>query len=228
MSTFVKNLTFYAKNLGERVTLLLVFDKPFRDSELQGSPKSYPIVWRVVDFAASGEYSMQATYTSQYAALKPQVVNGIVVGASTFVDISYNQRTTLTDADGIFSLSLPETGTSNYIEIVNATKAIQDVALGFKDTRSPLPMPVLYIDNVAVNSSVKPQFTPILRAYVTTSTEFKETYILKHPIVGKAVWEQDLAALDETTRWILSKDYMAGQYKIEEAPWKHYDDVERT
>ncbi|EGO19015.1 hypothetical protein SERLADRAFT_418651 [Serpula lacrymans var. lacrymans S7.9] len=194
MSTFVRNLTIRTHDLGHAATLLLTFDK-----DVEGIYKDYfPVVWHVVAFGAKGSYAMHATYTNQLTFLKPQVDSGSIIGAETYIDINYNQSTTLTEEEGVFYFS--------------------DLAIGiwplcFKDSdgRDQLPTSALYFDSVRDKSNVTAQFIPILRAYITS--DYKETDILRSPIKTKVIWEVNLAELKETTSWNLSINN-TDEYKI--------------
>ncbi|EGN93638.1 hypothetical protein SERLA73DRAFT_163421 [Serpula lacrymans var. lacrymans S7.3] len=214
MSTFVRNLTIRTHDLGHAATLLLTFDK-----DVEGIYKDYfPVVWHVVAFGAKGSYAMHATYTNQLTFLKPQVDSGSIIGAETYIDINYNQSTTLTEEEGVFYFSSPTTGKENYVIALNETGSPQDLAIGiwplcFKDSdgRDQLPTSALYFDSVRDKSNVTAQFIPILRAYITS--DYKETDILRSPIKTKVIWEVNLAELKETTSWNLSINN-TDEYKI--------------
>ncbi|EGN93641.1 hypothetical protein SERLA73DRAFT_189372 [Serpula lacrymans var. lacrymans S7.3] len=209
MSTFVRNLVIRTVDLGVDVTLLLAFDKDLEG----GIYKDYfPVVWRVTPFGAKGPFALRATYTSQLTFLKPQVANNNIIGAETYTDISYNESTTLTKSGGVFYFSPPTTGKENYMVALNDTGSPQDIAIGFKDGGDPWPKPALYFNNVGQNSNVTAQFTPILRAYITS--DYQETDILRGAIQTKAIWEVNLAELRETTTWNLSREPHTGIFKI--------------
>jgi hypothetical protein len=61
-------------------------------------------------------------------------------------------------------------------------------------------------------SNIKVQFTPILRAYITS--DYRHTKILQKAIDAPAIWEQNLAALSESTTWTLKRDPYTGHYQI--------------
>jgi hypothetical protein len=104
---------------------------------------------------------------------------------------------------------------------------------GFKSSGGLLPTPVLYFNEVGSvifplylsqathratrrdGSNITAQFTPKLRAYVTS--DYKETEILKGEIHSPLLWEKNLAELAETTTWNLTRDPATGRYTIAEA-----------
>jgi hypothetical protein len=65
------------------------------------------------------------------------------------------------------------------------------------------------------DSHVTAKFTPILRAYITS--DYQETAIIRGVINMPVIWEQDLAALSDSTTWNLIRDPFTGHYTIEEA-----------
>ncbi|KIK32905.1 hypothetical protein CY34DRAFT_814007, partial [Suillus luteus UH-Slu-Lm8-n1] len=123
---FTRNLTFQSNNLGKEVTLMLTFD---------GDMKSlyedfFPVVWKATTFGKSGSYMAQATYTSQLAFSKPQVVDEDIIDASTCVKINVSEKTSLTEANEVYHFSSPVAGVNGVLQAVNNTDAIQDIAVG--------------------------------------------------------------------------------------------------
>ncbi|KAG1724082.1 uncharacterized protein EDB91DRAFT_144037 [Suillus paluster] len=210
--TFIRNLTFQTDDLGRESTLLLTFD-----SYTEGIyDKFYPVVWRVSPFGKRGSYSMVATYTSQLAFLKPQVVEGNITEASTCIEINYGQATTLTEAHDVFHFSDPVPGINGCVRAWNNTGVAQDIAVGFMSPGKLMPKPVLHFSGVEHRGKVTAQFTPILRAYITS--DYEENTILRGAIDTPCLWKQDLAALhEENTTWNLTRNPSTGHYEITRA-----------
>ncbi|KAG1813789.1 hypothetical protein EV424DRAFT_1541646 [Suillus variegatus] len=205
---FVRNLTFQSNDLGKEATLMLAFD-----ADIEGLYEEFfPVVWKVSKFGETGPYRTRATYTSQLAFSKPQVVDGNIVDAETAVKINVSERTTLTEANDVYHFSPPQPGASGVLQAVNATGAIQDIAVGFVSPGDLMPQPALYFNGVGDGSHVTARFTPILRAYITS--DYQETAIIRGAIDTPVVWSQDLAALAESTTWTLSRDPSNGHYTI--------------
>ncbi|KAG1729036.1 hypothetical protein EDB19DRAFT_2042425 [Suillus lakei] len=211
MSTvFTRNLIFQSNNLGTEATLLLTFNGP-----VAGVGDHSPVVWRVSTFGKSGPYQMRATYKSQLAFTKPQVESGNIVGAATAVEINVGQQTTLTKDGQVFSFSAPIAGSSGFLRATNDAGLKEDIAIGFMSPGQLLPTPTLIFEGVGDDSNVTAQFTPILRAYVTS--DYQETQILRGEIHSPMLWDEDLAALPETTTWNLTRDAASGRYSITRA-----------
>jgi len=154
---------------------------------------------------------MRATYRNQLAFTKPQVENGNIVGAATAVDVNVGQQTTLTKSGNVFKFSDPVAGATSYVMATNSTGVKENLAVGFHAEKALLPTPMLYFDEVGDASKVTAQFTPNLRAYVTS--DYQETEILRGEVGTPMLWDEDLAALPETTTWNLTLD-QCGRYKI--------------
>ncbi|KAG1757722.1 hypothetical protein EDB19DRAFT_59526 [Suillus lakei] len=209
-NAFIRNLVFQSNNLGTEATLLLTFNGP-----VPGVGDHSAVVWRVSTFGSSGPYQMRATYRSQLAFTKPQVENGNIVGAATAVEINVGQQTTLTKSGQVFSFSTPAAGTAGFLKATNEAGLREDIAIGFMSPGQLLPTPTLIFEGVGDISNVTAQFTPVLRAYVTSG--YQETQILRGEIQSPVLWDQDLAALPETTTWNLTRDAATGRYSITRA-----------
>lgn len=88
-------------------------------------------------------------------------------------------------------------------------------ALYFSDV-GYVPLPSFFLLKLTVQnrdgSCAEAQFTPKLRAYITT--DFVQTAILQRAIDTQCIWEQDLSCLDsEDTTWTLTYDSSHG-YKL--------------
>ncbi|KAG1772539.1 hypothetical protein EV702DRAFT_1201396 [Suillus placidus] len=209
-SLFVRNLIFQSNNLGKESDLLLTFN-----ATVPGVGDHSPVVWRVSTFGKEGTYQMKATYRSQLAFTKPQVEDGNIVGAAAAVNVNVSQQTNLTQASSVFRFSAPVDGTAGYLKATNDTGTNQGLAIGFQAVNESFPTPMLYFNEVRDESYVTAQFTPRLHAYVTS--DYKETQILTGEIQSPLLWNEDLAALAETTTWNLTWDGNTGYYKITQA-----------
>jgi hypothetical protein len=96
-----------------------------------------------------------------------------------------------------------------------------------------MPQPALYFNDVGYvifrlfflqsaystkrrdGSNVTAQFTPVLRAYITS--DYQETAIIRGAIDTPAIWTQDLGAISESTTWNLNRDSATGHYTIVQA-----------
>ncbi|KAG0698264.1 hypothetical protein DFH29DRAFT_834877 [Suillus ampliporus] len=208
---FVRNMTFQTKDLGKESTLLLTFD-----GKMEGLyEKFYPVVWKISTFGKTGPYRMQATYTHQLAFSKAQVVNGNIVDAATCVQIQPSEKTTLTEDNNVFQFSNPQKGVDGYLQAWNKTGLTQDMAIGFLNRGELMPVPALCFKDVGDGSNVTAEFTPVLRAYITS--DYQETAVLQGAIETPVIWEQNLGALAENTTWNLKRDPSTGHYKITQA-----------
>lgn len=209
--TFVRNLSFQTKDLGREATLLLTFD-----SDVKGIYQTcFPAVCWLTTFGQTGSYRMHVTYTSQLAFSRPQVADGNIIDAETCMEINDSEKTTLTQKNCVFQFTNPVKGDPGYLEIQNNTGSIQDITLGFMSPRDLMPRPILYFKEVEDASNITTQFTPILRAYITS--DYQHTTILQGAIDTPAIWEQNLAALSGSTTWNLKRDPSTGHYKITQA-----------
>jgi hypothetical protein len=209
--TFVRNLYFQTKDLGKEATLLLTFD-----SDVKGIYEiCFPAICWLTTFGQTGSYRMHATYTSQLAFSRPQVTDGNIIEAETCMGINDSEKTTLTRKNSVFQFSNPVKGFPGYLEARNDTGSMQDIALGFMSPGDLMPRPMLYFKEVEDASNITIEFTPILRAYITS--DYKHTAILQGAIETPVIWEQNLAALSESTTWDLKRDPYTGHYKITQA-----------
>ncbi|KAG2356354.1 hypothetical protein BDR07DRAFT_1339882 [Suillus spraguei] len=208
---FTRNLTFQSNDLGKEATIMLTFD-----ADMKGLYEDFfPVVWKVSKFGQTGPYRAHATYTSQLAFSKPQVVDGNIIDAETSVKINVSEKTSLTEASEVYHFSSPESGIAGVLQAVNNTGAIQDIAVGFMTPGDLMPKPALYFNGVGDGSHVTAQFTPVLRAYITS--DYEETAIIRGAIDTPAIWSQDLAGLAESTTWTLKRDLATGRYTLVQA-----------
>ncbi|KAG1812441.1 uncharacterized protein BJ212DRAFT_1483075 [Suillus subaureus] len=211
-SAFVRNLYFQTKDLGKEVTLLLTFD-----SDVKGIYQTcFPAICWLTTFGQTGSYRMHANYTSQLAFSRPQVTDGNIIEAETCMEINVGDSHLLCEHSiERRHFSIPVKGVSGYLEFRNDTGSVQDIALGFMSPRDLMPRPILYFKEIEHASNITIKFTSILRAYITS--DYKHTAILQGAIDTPAIWEQNLAALSESTTWDLKRDPSTGHYKITQA-----------
>ncbi|KAG0695718.1 hypothetical protein DFH29DRAFT_1083255 [Suillus ampliporus] len=228
--TFIRHLSIQSNDLGKEATIILTFDGGMKGLYQD----SFPVVWKVNTFGETdgcshifaaplptyispvpGPCRMHATYTSQLAVSKSQVVDGNIVGAETAIGINNSQRIFLTEDNHVFHFSSPHVGTPGVVQVVNATGAIQDIAIGFISDGYLMPQPALYFKEVGVSSTVTAAFNPIMRAYITS--DYQETAILQGAIDTPAIWEHNLASLSESTTLNLHRDPATGHYTITQA-----------
>ncbi|KAG1724086.1 uncharacterized protein EDB91DRAFT_1171462 [Suillus paluster] len=208
---FVQKLVLPDVNLGKEVTLLFTFDGNMKGIYEQ----FFPVVCWLTTFGQTGRYRMLATYTSQLAFSSRQVNNGNIVDAESCVEINDSETTTLTEKHRVFRFSNPVEGVAGCLEARNETGSIQDISLGFMSPGEFMPKPVLYFKDVEDGSRVTAKFTPVLRAYITPN--YEGTAILQSAIDTPVIWEQNLAALSESTTWNLKRDPATGRYTITQA-----------
>ncbi|KAG2037046.1 hypothetical protein BDR03DRAFT_1092153 [Suillus americanus] len=205
---FTRNLTFESNDLGKEATIMLTFD-----ADMEGLYKDFfPVVWKVSTFGQTGSYRARATYTSQLAFSKPQVVDGNIIDAETSVKINVSEKTTLTEANDVYHFSPPQAGASGVLQAVNSTGDVQDIAVGFMSPGDLMPKPALYFNGVGDGSHVTARFTPVLRAYITS--DYQETAIIRGAIDTPAIWSHDLAGLAQSTTWTIKLDAATGHYTI--------------
>ncbi|KAF9233337.1 hypothetical protein BU15DRAFT_80229 [Melanogaster broomeanus] len=214
-SVFTRTLAFKTHDLGADATLMLTFDQ-----HIPGLyHDKYPVCWKVTKFAADGPYSMHATFQSQLAFVKPQIdhESDTIIDAGTYKLLDVDDKTTLCkDENGVYHFSNVARGESGFLEAKNECPLVEDIALGFtKPNSSQDPTPILYFKSVGHGAFVKAEFTPVLRAYV--NAQYQETQIIRGEVDTEAIWEQDLAGLDQSTTWVLTRNKATGCYKLTQA-----------
>ncbi|KAG2339417.1 hypothetical protein BDR05DRAFT_1003378 [Suillus weaverae] len=208
---FTRNLNFQSNDLGKEATIMLTFD-----ADMEGLYEDFfPVVWKVSTFGKTGAYAASATYTSQLAFSRAQVVDENLIRAETSIKINNSEKTTLTEANNVYSFSAPQAGTTGVIEAMNSTGDVQDIAVGFVKKGELMPTPALYFNGVGDGSHVSAKFTPVLRAYLTS--DYQETAILRGAIDTPAIWTRNLAELAPSTTWNLARDPASGRYTITQA-----------
>lgn len=162
-------------------------------------------------------YRNQATYTNQLAFFKPQVVGANIIDALACVELNVGEKTSLTEANDVYSFSSPVAGINDVLQAVNNTNTddVQDIAVGFMTRGDLMPKPVLYYNEVGDGSHVMAQLNTVLRAYITS--DYEENTILRGPIGTPELWSHDVAALSESTTWNLKYDSSSGRYTIVQA-----------
>jgi len=208
---YTKELTFRAVNLGRDATLVLTFDQKvdglFTDK--------YPVVWKTIKLPKIGISTTNVTYRNELGFIKPEVRSDVIERSDVYQFLPPSAKTLLVKKDGRFSFTNPEPGSVGY-EVVNDTDQDADMALGFTEDLHPdQPLtPVYYwnADTFEPDTSIKTQFSPILRAYITT--EYEDHEIIRAPISVPLIFEKDLLKLDDSTVWIVYYSPVTGQFKI--------------
>ncbi|KIK40135.1 hypothetical protein CY34DRAFT_807502 [Suillus luteus UH-Slu-Lm8-n1] len=211
-NAFTRNLTFQSNDLGKDATLALTFDVDTNGMY----DEFFPVVWKVFPFWKNGSYRSQATYTNQLAFFKPQVAwDNSIIDALACVELNVGEKTSLTEANDVYSFSRPVAGIKDVLQAVNNTEDVQDIAVGFMTRGDLKPKPSLYYPEVGDGSPIMAQFNTVLRAYITSN--YQENAILREPIATFELWSHDLAALPENTTWNLKYDSSSGRYTIVQA-----------
>ncbi|KAJ8585398.1 hypothetical protein M405DRAFT_936043 [Rhizopogon salebrosus TDB-379] len=157
---------------------------------------------------------MNAGYTNRSAFIKPQTEGDTIVSNETFVEINAGQQTNLAGEGEALCFTSPTDGPiPNAIVVNNQTGSMQDLATGFFSPREDQPVPDSYFTEFSAEAQwCCSHGSLILHAYIASG--YKEMNVLKSDIQGTLVWEQDLAALDESTTLSLTWDPPSGEYKI--------------
>ncbi|KAG2037051.1 hypothetical protein BDR03DRAFT_958400 [Suillus americanus] len=211
---FTRHLTIHSHDLGKDATIMLALV----NEDMQGLYEDFfPVVWKVTKFGKTGSYMSQVTYTNQLAFAKGQVVDGNYITAATSISLNAGQKTTLTgqDDDHYTFSTPPVAGAPGFVQALNKTGLIQDLAVGFLNKGDFAPTPALYFHDIGDGSQVTAQFTPILRVYITS--DYQETAILRGAINTPAIWTQDLTGLAPNTTWNLKRDTLTGRYTLTHA-----------
>ncbi|KAG2140362.1 hypothetical protein BD769DRAFT_1429635 [Suillus cothurnatus] len=206
---FSRHLTIQSNDLGKEVTIMFALINSDMQSLYQDR---FPVVWKVSKFGKTGAYRTQLTYTNQLAFTKAQVADGNFISAGTSIRVDPGQKTVLTEGNDVFSFSSPQSGSPGFVQAVNNTGSIQDIAVGFLNKGDFVPTPALYFDDVGDGSQVTAQLTPILRVYLTS--DYQESTILRGAIETPAIWSQDLTGLADHTAWNLKRDPSSGRYTL--------------
>ncbi|KAG2140361.1 hypothetical protein BD769DRAFT_1429612 [Suillus cothurnatus] len=199
---FTRNLIIQSNDLGKEVTIMFALINSDMQSLYQDRFPTFQS-FRVSKFGKTGAHRTQLTYTNhrlfiiKAAFTKAQVADGNFISAGTSIKVNPGQKTTLTEANDVFSFSSPQSGSPGFVQAMNNTGSIQDIAVGFLNKGDFVPTPALYFDDVGDGSQVTAQLTPILRAIETP-----------------AIWSQDLTGLAQHTAWNLKRDPSSGRYTL--------------
>lgn len=211
--SFTRTLTFRANDLGKTSALVLTFD----DNATPGIFKDvFPTAFKVSSFKAKGPYVFTVTYKADLGFTRAQVSGGTVEPASTYTPIQVGQETTLTKEGSppTYSFSDPniiEPPTTQMIAM-NGTNGLEDIGIGFFERPDREPTQMLVFKDVGTESRVQAEFTPILRAYVTS--DYQQNALLKGQISTKPLFKEDLVMLREHTNWLLKYNPGSGKYEI--------------
>jgi len=214
MGEFVRNLTFRSRNLGRDSTFILTFN----DDAIPGIYHSvFPTAWKVTAFGATGPYDFPVTYVQKLGITRAVVSGGVVVPASTYTDINIGQKTELSKSGdpAIYRFSTPATISPPTKQFVaqNQTNALENIGVGFFDRADRAPSQLLVFEGVGAGSSVQSEFTPVLRAYVTT--DYRENAILRGQISTPILFAENLVNLPQNSDWLLTYNPGSGVYRVE-------------
>jgi len=214
MGEFVRNLVFRSRNLGRDSTFVLTFD----DSKIPGIYHTvFPTAFKVTAFGATGPYDFPVTYVQRLGVTRAVVSGGTVIPASTYTDINVGQKTELSKSGdpAIYRFSTPSTISPPTKQFVaqNVTNGRENIGIGFFERTDRAPSQILVFEDVGAGSSVQAEFTPILRAYITT--DYKENAILRGQISTPVLFTENLVNLPENTDWMLTYNPGSGAYRVE-------------
>jgi hypothetical protein len=210
---FVRKLNFKSYNLGSKATLVLTFD----DEKIPGIYKDvFPTAFKVTEFAATGAYGFQAKYKAQLGFTRAQISSdNKVEPASTYIPINVGEKTKLTKDGNSYSFSTPtDIKPSQQIVAQNEAPGRENIGVGFfVGSPEDAPSTILLFQGVGSTSSAQVQFTPILRAYITT--DYQETQILRGQVTSPILFNRDLTQLEEETNWKITYNAGSGKFQID-------------
>ncbi|KAG2034038.1 hypothetical protein BDR03DRAFT_966049 [Suillus americanus] len=209
---FVKRLTFESNDLGIDVDLLLTFDdQPIADLY----KKYYPSAFAVRKFGAEGTFRADVMYRSQLAFSKVVISHDVIQSASTEVPINVGQSTNLTQQDGVYHFSDPITDSTvpkKNIQCTNNAPFKEDIGVGFIEKKGDAPKTTLVWRGVGHGQKLNAEFTPVLRGYI--GTNYQENSLIKGQVETDRLFEENLAALDDHTTWVITYDPPTGVLSI--------------
>ncbi|CCA73211.1 hypothetical protein PIIN_07165 [Serendipita indica DSM 11827] len=199
MSTeYTRNIQIMAAGLPHNLTLMFAF----------GDQKN-SVVWKTIKFPAEATTQARFTYHNQLCFMYPEVHNNHIVGSVS--SPSVGQQVTLITKANQFLFMNPIAGTPNAISAENGTAQNVNLAIGFALDHGE-HYPVRYCPGIASNETFTAEFKPVLNAYVTG--EFREGEILPGGVEVPKIWSQNLAELDESTKWVLNFNMSTGELRL--------------
>ncbi|KAI0370040.1 hypothetical protein BV20DRAFT_1052684 [Pilatotrama ljubarskyi] len=206
MSSATKDLTFWSRDLGKNVTLLLCFMPPSPDMLVN----QFPVAWKVVTLSATGESVLDVTVASQLGFCMPQIGGGQntrILSAGCYTAINNGETTTLEvtipTEPPVYSFTPPVPfAESKSVQAKNDTGSVAPIALGLvygMGTSRQIISPILAWPSIAQGTSIETDFTPILRVYI--AQDYQESEIIKADIQeARLIWEANVAHLGPKTR----------------------------
>jgi len=198
-----KAITINSFGLTNDVQLLLTFVDLSNDQLWRSQ---FPVAWKVVHFASDTtlrtptvapyfQGTASVIYESQLAVSSAQIESGNIVSAATYKAASLGDIWSLTFSNNTYKLALDSRGTSNIVNVLNATGSRSNIGFGFIVNNSINV--ALVQKNVGNTNVAKFLFTPRLRIYATSN--FVENEVLTSEVVSPLLWDQNLLALGSQT-----------------------------
>jgi len=191
--SFTRKITVTSNDLGADTDLILTFDNPEANPGLY--KEKFPTCWKVMHFTAKGHCNPSVTYQNQFIIDRPQIEQGKIVRANTWVDIDAGQETKLTNAgDNTYNFSVPthySPTQKNEFQVWNETDTAQAFGVGFQHKGRPFA--ALVVESVGKGNYMIAEFSPILCFYIGTG--YEENQVLRHAFESSKM----LAAINLTT-----------------------------
>jgi len=211
-SLFTKTLDFRCSDLGKEATLVLTFNS----DDTPGIYKTvFPTALKVTTFLESGNFNFRFVYKSLLGFSRAQVSRGDVVEPpETSIPVGIGQETTLIKKDDAYEFSKPQSITmGTQIVAQNFTGEKQNIGVGFfADTPIDPPLTMLVFKGVGNTSNARIDFIPVLRVFIVT--DFKQSEVMKNQVSTPALFNENLAELDDETVWRVTYDKATGEFKI--------------
>ncbi|KAF8162585.1 hypothetical protein B0H34DRAFT_856275 [Crassisporium funariophilum] len=202
-------LKFSANGLDKPITLLLMFTPPAAGKPYQDV---FPTCWKVITLKKGGPTGASVEYTANTAFASPQVADGNLVTATSSALCGTGQKCSVVD-DGVVTPAVG--GEAGYLMCKNETAGATDIAVGFSDATGGDVETVLVWTKVAVGSTIRAQFTPVMEIYATN--DYQETQMLKGAVESPLLWKKNLQTLNKETTMSISVDGLTGKIDIKAA-----------
>ncbi|KAG9096238.1 hypothetical protein FS749_008869 [Ceratobasidium sp. UAMH 11750] len=208
----VKVLNFYAYHLKKEVVLMLMFEPP-NTSQLYVD--QFPVAWKIIKFRPNKEGTSKATvhYDDRLAFGYSETEDNNIIDPSAWVDVEVGDVATITGDAGCFGKVVHRTN-NDHIICKNRSGARVDISIGFVsgDRVNERFHAVHFWNDVGSGSNVSVEFTPIVKAYVTT--DYQESEYLRGDVETEAIWSRNLDELDDETGWNFREDPETGIFTI--------------
>ncbi|TFK32749.1 hypothetical protein BDQ12DRAFT_728383 [Crucibulum laeve] len=202
-------LNFFSDNIGQLVTLLLMFSPPPGGNLYTDE---FPLAWEVIQLQGSGHSQATVTYTATTAFFVPQIVQGNLVTSSNSEICLVGQQCVAAYNQTVEVITNVTTGTPGLLTCTNETPVAADIGIGFTDPKGDNLQPALLWTRVGVNSSVAAQFTPTLLVYA--ETQYQQTQIIKGEIQSPLLLSQNLVLLNPQTTYNVTINATTGQIQL--------------